>query len=179
MPFLSVCSCVPSPYALLRKARGELRNTQEHPRGTPVLVLEVEEHNKTGILVGGKVCVAMRKVVIVTGSRNWTDHWIVFGALRDESPHLVVHGGCETGADSWADEWCRDWYVDTVTLRARWRVDGKLDRSAGPRRNLRMLKAYPGATVLAFPLDGPGTRGCIKLARELGMLVKVFGGDNR
>jgi hypothetical protein len=175
MPFLSVCSCVPSPYALLRKARGELRNTQEHPRGTPVLVLEVEEHNKTGIPVGGKVSDDMRKVVIVTGSRNWTDGRMVFDALTDEAPHLVVHGGCESGADDFAHMWCNSSYVDEVTLRARWRVNGKLDRSAGPRRNLRMLKAYPGATVLAFPLDGPGTRGCMATALAMGMRVKVFG----
>jgi hypothetical protein len=116
----------------------------------------------------------MRKVVIVTGSRNWTDSRIVYDALESESPDLVVHGGCATGADQCAHLWCVVAYADEVTLRARWRVNGKLDRSAGPRRNLRMLRAYPGATVLAFPLgDSPGTRGCIELARGLGMLVKV------
>jgi hypothetical protein len=120
--------------------------------------------------------VSMRKVVIVTGSRNWTDGRIVYEALESESPDLVVHGGCETGADSWADEWCINNQVDTVTLRAKWGQRPNVDRSAGPRRNLRMLKAYPGATVLAFPLGAsPGTRGCIELARGLGMKVVVYG----
>lgn len=118
----------------------------------------------------------MRKVVIVTGSRNWTDGRIVFDALTSESPDLVVHGGCRTGADSFAHIWCDVAYRDEVTLRARWRVNGALDRRAGPRRNLRMLKAYPGATVLAFPLGvSRGTRGCIELARGLGMEVVVYG----
>lgn len=118
----------------------------------------------------------MRKVVIVTGSRNWTAYQSIFAALKVHGPNLVVHGGCESGADSWADEWCINNQVDTVTLRAKWGQRPNVDRSAGPKRNLRMLKAYPDATVLAFPLGAsPGTRGCIELARGLGMKVVVYG----
>jgi len=56
-------------------------------------------------------------------------------------------------------------------FNAEWKRDGK---QAGPFRNALMLNTYPQAMVLAFPLEGPGTWGCIKLAKQKRMVVRVF-----
>jgi hypothetical protein len=110
------------------------------------------------------------KVVIVTGSRHWSEVQHIWRALDAERPDLVVHGGCETGADDIAERWCRRRQIDSHAMRAKWTAQRN---AAGPRRNRRMLEAYPGAAVLAFPLDGPGTRDCIRQATELGHEVRT------
>lgn len=68
-------------------------------------------------------------------------------------------------------EWARANRVDHVTFSARWSEFGK---GAGPERNVRMLTAYPEATVLAFPLGGPGTRHCMAEAVRRGMPLRVY-----
>jgi hypothetical protein len=110
------------------------------------------------------------KVVIVTGSRHWSEVQHIWRALTAEAPDLVVHGGCETGADEIAERWCRRVHVDSHVFRAKWTEQR---RSAGPIRNRRMLEAYPGALVLAFPLNGPGTRDCVVQATERGHEVRL------
>lgn len=123
------------------------------------------------------------RVVIVTGSRIWPSHIIVWQVLDQHAPTLVVHGAC-IGVDGMAESWCKGREVDYHGMPARWtgqsRDRTRLDRGAGHARNRRMLEAYPGALVLAFPFGkAAGTRGCIRTARELGHPVKVFGLDGR
>jgi len=115
------------------------------------------------------------KVVIVTGSRQFTDVRRIWDALDDEKPDLVVHGGYEgerwsRGADSIAEQSCKRRQVDSHVMRAKWHTQRL---AAGPIRNRRMLEAYPSALVLAFPLDGPGTRDCMKQAKDRGHEVKL------
>jgi hypothetical protein len=109
------------------------------------------------------------RVVIVTGSRNWADVDSVYQALDNACPDLVVNGGA-AGADMIARQWAKDAGVKVRTFQANWL---KFGRRAGPLRNGLMLRAYPQATVLAFPLDGPGTADCMRQARELGMRLIV------
>ena len=109
------------------------------------------------------------KIVIVTGSRKWHEVQHIWRALAAEKPDLVVHGGYR-GADEIAERWCDRNAVDSHVFRAKW---SEQRDAAGPRRNRRMLEAYPGALVLAFPLDGPGTRDCISQAVELGHQVRT------
>jgi hypothetical protein len=116
------------------------------------------------------------RVVIVTGSRHWENQRLVWQALDQHKPDLVVHGGCETGADEHADRWAKRRQVDTRTFRAKWGERYEIDRSAGPRRNRKMLEAYPSAIVLAFPQGGPGTADCMSQARELRMHVEIIRG---
>jgi hypothetical protein len=111
------------------------------------------------------------RVVIVTGSRNWPSPELVWGALDIANPDLVVHGACPTGADAFAKAWARKRRVRQEPFYAHWREEGS---SAGPRRNQRMLEAYPDALVLAFPHGGPGTADCMRRARKLGMHVEIF-----
>lgn len=117
------------------------------------------------------------RVVIVTGSREWPFWTVIHRVLDHVAPTLVVHGAC-WGADTMAAAWAIVHEVAAEPWPATWRrPDGSLDRGAGHARNRRMLEAHPGALVLAFPhptLPSPGTRGCMKLAEELGHPLRVY-----
>jgi len=112
------------------------------------------------------------KAIIVTGSRAFSSKARVFYALEEQAPALVIHGGCPRGADIYAEEWAGLSEVDSRVYRAHWEHDGK---TAGLRRNARMINANAGATVLAF-IEGPsrGTRHCAGLARIQGHRVLVY-----
>lgn len=112
-----------------------------------------------------------RHVVIVTGSRNWADEEAIERILTNAFPQLVVEGGNAGGADRIARDWAKANGIDSETFPANWLRHGI---KAGPLRNGLMLRSYPNATVIAFPLGGPGTRNCIKQARALRMTVHVY-----
>jgi hypothetical protein len=111
-----------------------------------------------------------KHVVIVTGSRQWTDQDAIESLLENAMPDLVVQGGAR-GADEFARLWCAGSGVPCKTFHANWKA---LGRRAGIERNTRMLLAYPGAVVLAFPLGGPGTRHCMREAQRLGMRLHAY-----
>lgn len=131
--------------------------------------------------------------VLVTGSRTLTDPRAVRAALthawRDAGqPIVVVHGACGArrlrtgewdytrlrGADRWADEWTLEHMPFTGCGVERHPADwDRHGRSAGPRRNVAMVKL--GAwRVLGFPV-GPsiGTRHCLRVARAAGLDVRT------
>jgi|SRR4051812_20957949 hypothetical protein len=115
--------------------------------------------------------------VIVTGSRAWPSEAEVFGALNDvlmeHGPFILIHGACSTGADFFASRWAKAHpEVAEERFPADWAAYG---RRAGPIRNERIVRA--GADlVLAFPLpEGKGTQHTIRLAREAGIPVQVWG----
>lgn len=110
-------------------------------------------------------------VVIVTGSRDWTDRAAIGRVLTNAIPSLVVQGGAR-GADRIALEWSKDNGIPSETFHANWRQYGKI---AGRVRNCAMLNAFPKARVVAFPLGGPGTRHCIAEAQHRGMEVFIYG----
>ena len=105
--------------------------------------------------------------VLVTGGRDYLDGHAVFSRLatcrqqaeRNGLNLTVIHGDCPTGADHWADLWCRREGIDPRRYPAQWKRQG---RSAGPRRNQRMLDAEQPHLVLAFP----GNRGTADLVRR-------------
>lgn len=112
---------------------------------------------------------------IVTGSRDWTARAVLERVLTDACPGLIIQGGAR-GADMMALEWARANRVDYVTFSARW---SELGKRAGIERNIRMLDAYPEATVIAFPLGGPGTRHCMAEAKKRGMPLRVYDTEGR
>lgn len=117
--------------------------------------------------------------VIVTGSRIWPSHVVVWRVLDAHEPTLVVHGGAD-GADGMAESWCKSRQVDSHAVRAKWGSRPDIDYGAGHARNRRMLELYPAALVLAFPYGkAAGTRGCMADAERLGHAVKVFDVDGR
>lgn len=114
--------------------------------------------------------------ILVTGSRDWKDSWVVIMALRDvlggHPKGTIVEGGGQ-GADRIARNWARRFPDLTVeTHKAEWRTQGS---AAGPIRNQKMVDL--GADIcLAFPLgESPGTRDCMRRARKAGVTVMDYG----
>jgi len=113
--------------------------------------------------------------VIVTGSRKWSDLWIITDALlrvyRKHGAFCLVHGDCSTGADHWAHLWWEQTHEITSCTEQRFPANWERGKVAGPERNRRMIEA--GADlVLAFPLpEGTGTQHTMQLAREAGIRV--------
>lgn len=116
-----------------------------------------------------------RRVVLVTGSRTWTDEGTVFSVLVAKKPTLIVHGACPEGADAIADKVCRILRIPVKRYPAHWENKGL---GAGHIRNAEMLKAEKPDYVVAF-WDGQsrGTAGCINAARKLGYAVEVYRPD--
>lgn len=107
--------------------------------------------------------------LLVTGSRTWGERGTHMSAeaarlCREPdaiAPHVVIHGGAR-GADEMAGMWCGVAGVECIRCPADW-TEGK---SAGPRRNARMLAERAPNRGLAFgPLyretniRGGGQRG--------------------
>lgn len=123
----------------------------------------------------------MIKRILITGSRDWTDTRAIADALLDLNDWypidwdevVIVHGHCPTGADHIADVFASSYNIRVERHPANWGLHGK---AAGPLRNKKMVDL--GADiVLAFPKGkSKGTRGCIKLAEEAGLTVKVYEG---
>jgi len=131
--------------------------------------------------------------ILITGSRDWTDHRLIFGELEriardydlcyepdeygntlaDPSKMTVVHGACPTGADMWADEWA----ISNCDMRlverhpADWERYGK---KAGPIRNREMVEL--GADMcLAFIKNGSaGATQTAMLAVKAGIDTKEY-----
>lgn len=121
--------------------------------------------------------------VLVTGSRTWEAADVIRTALdivakeafAIDDELIVVHGACPKGADLIADEWVREasklWPVRAERHWALWTVEGK---SAGYKRNARMVEA--GADLcLAFIRDkSKGATHCADLAEREGITVRRF-----
>ena len=118
--------------------------------------------------------------ILVTGSRHWPLHQVVWDALNDAATTgriTVVHGHCPTGADLHAHQWA-------TTMRAirnghteeqhpaDWNRHGL---AAGPIRNQTMVNT--GADLcLAFPYGkSPGTRDCMHRAKLAGIRIIDLG----
>ena len=109
-------------------------------------------------------------IIVVSGSRGWTDKERIRQRLLHYRPDLVVQGGAG-GADELTKEICEEELIDCRTERAKWRTYGK---AAGHKRNKDMLDIYRPDLVLAF-WDGssPGTKGMIDTAGRLGYKLDV------
>jgi len=80
----------------------------------------------------------------------------------------LAHGGA-SGADRLAGAWATARGLEVEVFEAGWEAYG---RSAGPRRNERMLRDFVPDLVVAFP-GGRGTADMVRRARGAGVLVWV------
>lgn len=111
--------------------------------------------------------------VLVCGGRDYADQAkvdVILGAIAEKfgTSTLVIIHGCARGADTLADNWAKARRIVTRRFPANWEAEGK---SAGPRRNERMLKESEPHLVIAFP-GGVGTAHMVGIARAAG--VKVY-----
>lgn len=105
--------------------------------------------------------------VLVCGGRDFGDAGVVFRKLGEVGATMVMHGACATGADVYADRWALEHGVYCVRFPADWERHG---RSAGPRRNQRMLEEGRPDLVLAFE-GGRGTADMVNRAKRAGVPV--------
>lgn len=115
-----------------------------------------------------------RRVVVVTGSRDWTDCETIRDVLLSICPHIVIHGAAK-GADTIAERVSEDLYT-TIPMPAQWHLQ---KGAAGPLRNAQMVEVAKAlsmcgylVTCEAFPLpQSRGTRDCMKKMAVAGFPV--------
>ena len=120
------------------------------------------------------------RLLVVTGSRDWTAMRAIKQAFDDFVPTVVMHGAA-TGADSRADDLAEFRRIPRLPMPAQWKT---LVNLAGPTRNGLMvnvacaLKAC-GWTVriAAFPLGGPGTNDMVMKSRSAKLEVRIYDVD--
>jgi hypothetical protein len=105
------------------------------------------------------------KKVVVTGGRGYLESDVAWETLERLKPSRVAQGGCHDGADLYARMWAKKRGVTLTTYFADWDEYGK---SAGPRRNTKMLDDFKPDLVIAFP-GGNGTADCVRKARRAGI----------
>lgn len=116
----------------------------------------------------------MSNTYIFTGGRDYKNQSKVFDIMNQFISHLdtVVVGDCPTGLD----QFVRDWIAMTNHFNYKIYVADwdKFGRSAGPKRNKKMIdemyKNSPFTILLAFP-GQRGTRNCINNALSKNMMV--------
>lgn len=124
-----------------------------------------------------------RQAYIVCGSRTVSDSTFVHSVLDQFSigtDDLLITGGAN-GADSIARDYAVSHTDSSPVFYAEW---AKYGRSAGPKRNKRMLDALMDLSnefrkgVIAF-VDKPmaeskGTAGMCRMAKDAGISVFVY-----
>lgn len=108
--------------------------------------------------------------VIVCGGRDFRSPAQVWRELdRLHAEHkfsAFMHGGAK-GVDAFAREWAiRQPSIELFICKADW---DRYGRSAGPKRNARMLEWHPDL-VVAFP-GGRGTANMVSQAEAAGVKV--------
>lgn len=107
------------------------------------------------------------KKILVCGGRDYQNRAKVFETLDAQEPPFTIIHGAARGADALAAAYARERGIPVQAYPADWRRDGK---SAGYRRNERMLRDGRPDLVIAFP-GGPGTAHMVARAREAGVPV--------
>jgi hypothetical protein len=93
-------------------------------------------------------------------------------SASEPRPSVLIHGAAR-GADSLAADWAKRNGILDLPFLADWYPNGRtggLDRSAGPRRNARMIAEGRPDRVIAFA-GGNGTSDMCRQARAAGIEV--------
>lgn len=108
--------------------------------------------------------------VLVCGGRDYdplkAEAWLENYYLDKEKPSEIIEGGA-SGADMGGLYFGNHSGVPVKTFKAEWDKYGK---SAGFRRNQRMLEEGMPELVIAFP-GGKGTAMMVKLAKDANVSV--------
>lgn len=108
---------------------------------------------------------------LICGGRDFLNAalvWSWLDRLHEATPITAIIQGGAAGVDAIANEWAKTKpEIQRFVCRADWKKHG---RSAGPKRNARMLEWRPDV-VVAFP-GGRGTADM--LARAIAAKVKII-----
>jgi hypothetical protein len=109
--------------------------------------------------------------VLVCGGRAYDDIERLYGVLdrlHARTPITCIIEGGATGADYLAYRWSAMRHLDQhAKFKADWTLHGK---SAGPKRNQKMIDEGKPDLVVAFP-GGRGTADMIRRAKAAGITV--------
>lgn len=111
--------------------------------------------------------------LLVCGGRDYRNEayvWLTLDRLHAETPITEIITGGVPGADRIANDWAKTKPIKRYVSKADWKAHGK---SAGPKRNARMLEWNPDL-VLAFP-GGRGTANMVAQAKASGIKVIEVG----
>jgi YspA, cpYpsA-related SLOG family len=108
---------------------------------------------------------------LVTGSRDWTDECSVLYEIAFTIPStaILVQGGAKGLDTTFGRLWAR-WGPQEV-YPADWQQYG---RSAGMIRNQEMVNLKPDLCLAFIKNDSPGASGCLEMARDAGIPVRVW-----
>lgn len=120
-------------------------------------------------------------IVVATGGREYRDYRKVLVSLQklliEHGKRLVVFHGAARGADTLVDEACLELKIPRRGFPVEQEDWAEFGKSAGPKRNLRMIEYALTAKgkdediiCLAFP-GGRGTNDCKRQCREHGIPI--------
>lgn len=114
--------------------------------------------------------------ILICGDRKWINIEIIKRRLlKLPSNSIIIEGGCD-GVDLLARAIALDISLEVVEFPAAW---GKYGKSAGPKRNIKMLDTKPHL-LIAFHNDiknSKGTKHIVGEARKRGIEVEVIGSN--
>lgn len=112
-------------------------------------------------------------IILVCGSRGWDNDEAIYHELRKFPPETtkVIHGGAK-GADCAAGIIADDLGMSIEVFLADWKTYGK---SAGIRRNRRMLDENPDMVLAFWDGESPGTKDTIVQALKRSIPTRIIG----
>jgi SLOG family YspA-like protein len=109
-------------------------------------------------------------MIVVCGSRGFTDYAIIRRELATLLHHRkIIHGGAN-GADSIAGEVATGLGFEVEVMKAEW---DKYGRRAGYLRNIAMLDRDPAAVIAFWDGQSKGTAHTIREAEKRGIPVVI------
>lgn len=114
-------------------------------------------------------------LVLVTGSREWTDPEPIRRELASLPANSILLHGNARGVDRLADQLARELGLDVRPRPADWEVYG---RGAGIVRNKQMLAEGPDIVLAFHPnlAEARGTKHMVEIARKAGVPVREVSG---
>lgn len=118
-----------------------------------------------------KICNSFK--VIIAGDRNFQDNdlfvEIVETKLKSKLSNMTIISGGQTGADTLAKVYAKSKGIVNLEFDADWNTHG---RAAGPLRNAEMAKIADGCLI--FDGGGPGSRSMFNIAKQHGLIARVY-----
>lgn len=114
------------------------------------------EPNKRRVLP--RVIVAGSRTCYTKQHRELVEHELERAVIMFESPIVVIHGACLTGADRFADDWARRRGYRIEAYPADFNGQGK---SAGPRRNAAVARLGGDLGIILWDGHSPGTHNMV------------------